>query len=508
MASSTSPDTLHSTPGLGLLLPTAGLLFTVFALVYLSEVSNPDLPAVDQVEFTTAASLEETPLEGWQRTPLPVRFCRVTTCKDAYEVLRVHFHVASPGQNWGIYLPQFESAAQISLNRQVVRRIGRLEDPVSNFAGTPVLVEFLPGQLQPGQNELIIHFSEIAWGFGKLGPFYVGPLDELAGSFNIRHFTQVTLLEIPLYLFTPALLFIIVFSVIGQADRTLVAFAFLLAFYLLRTTNELVVDPWLNHPFHAFMYYAATLGLLATAYSFVGRWTEGSIRTIERIVWSVALAATVYIAWQLSQSLRLGTIASNAIMRYFVLAAFPYLLFLIIRYVYQTWEWSKAWIAGALITTAAIAVFDVYRSWPPAMPGVFYTNLGPPLLVLAFALELAHRHAQSIRAVNQANRHLTETVQRREEELADNYARLKSIEHEHLLMTERQRIMRDMHDGVGGQLAALSSRLQRESLPLQQVRQNVRDSLQDLRLLIGSLDTVPDDVGLALGSLRPRLQSW
>ncbi|MCB1590421.1 MAG: hypothetical protein KDI56_16030, partial [Xanthomonadales bacterium] len=68
-------------------------------------------------------------------------------------------------------------------------------------------------------------------------------------------------------------------------------------------------------------------------------------------------------------------------------------------------------------------------------------------------------------------------------------------------------IMRDMHDGVGGQLVALIGQVEHGGLQPGHFRQQLRRSLDDLRLMIDSLDDACADLGVALGMLRQRLQA-
>jgi signal transduction histidine kinase len=69
--------------------------------------------------------------------------------------------------------------------------------------------------------------------------------------------------------------------------------------------------------------------------------------------------------------------------------------------------------------------------------------------------------------------------------------------------------MRDMHDGVGGQLAALVMTLRRDGSATPELANRVEASLNDLRLIIDSLDdVVAADLRTALALFRERTGSW
>jgi signal transduction histidine kinase len=66
--------------------------------------------------------------------------------------------------------------------------------------------------------------------------------------------------------------------------------------------------------------------------------------------------------------------------------------------------------------------------------------------------------------------------------------------------------MRDMHDGVGSQLMATLNAFERGQLPAQQVGDLLRQCIEDLRLVIDSLDAGEHNLVAALANLRYRLE--
>lgn len=76
---------------------------------------------------------------------------------------------------------------------------------------------------------------------------------------------------------------------------------------------------------------------------------------------------------------------------------------------------------------------------------------------------------------------------------------------------ERRELVRDMHDGVGGRLVALLTRV-REAPPDQaELAASVQASLDDLRLVVDALDSAGDPLDVALAvwveRMRPRLRA-
>jgi signal transduction histidine kinase len=129
-----------------------------------------------------------------------------------------------------------------------------------------------------------------------------------------------------------------------------------------------------------------------------------------------------------------------------------------------------------------------------------------PLLMLGLVAAFLSRNVQLFRSSAQINRLLNQRLQQREAELTRTHEQLRSAERAQVLAVERHRLMQDMHDGVGGQLAALLSLAQARRPDPEHLLQAVTEGLTDLRLIIDSLNQIDDDLALALGSLRGRLQ--
>ena len=94
-------------------------------------------------------------------------------------------------------------------------------------------------------------------------------------------------------------------------------------------------------------------------------------------------------------------------------------------------------------------------------------------------------------------------------------AREEAVKHERerVLVEERERIMQDMHDGIGGQLVAslaIVENYQHNDIDIgmayEEIRGLLKDCLDDLRLVIDSLDNSTDKLAVLLGMFRHRTQ--
>jgi signal transduction histidine kinase len=80
------------------------------------------------------------------------------------------------------------------------------------------------------------------------------------------------------------------------------------------------------------------------------------------------------------------------------------------------------------------------------------------------------------------------------------------VEKEMMLLLERERITREMHDGLGGQLVSTIAMLERGRSTQSEVTEALRRALDDMRIVIDSLDPTTTDLTTSLGKLRVRLE--
>ena len=90
----------------------------------------------------------------------------------------------------------------------------------------------------------------------------------------------------------------------------------------------------------------------------------------------------------------------------------------------------------------------------------------------------------------------------------DSEARaLKEAIEQRTLLEERQRLVRDMHDGIGGQLLSVLIKLRSGEAPREELAHDVQATIAELRLLTAAMDSEQPGLGGALADLRRRLET-
>ena len=136
-------------------------------------------------------------------------------------------------------------------------------------------------------------------------------------------------------------------------------------------------------------------------------------------------------------------------------------------------------------------------------------QLGSGLEMLLLAFTLAYRfnliRREATAVVERSNADLARHLQAKEAELTAAHARLRVSDRLQTISQERQRLVQDMHDGVGSSLVTALMVVERGRLNGEEVARVLKSCIDDLKLAIDSMEPVDADLQLLLATLRFRL---
>jgi signal transduction histidine kinase len=137
---------------------------------------------------------------------------------------------------------------------------------------------------------------------------------------------------------------------------------------------------------------------------------------------------------------------------------------------------------------------------------VFLTNFAGVGITIVFWYIMFRRYIEALETATLAKADLARRLAQREAELTDSHARLREVEHRELLHQERQRLMQDMHDGLGSTLVGALRVVENGRAAKLDLVGVLRGCIDDLKLTIDSMEPVETDLLLLLATLRFRLQ--
>jgi signal transduction histidine kinase len=445
---------------------------------------------------------------AWQTVRLPDAWARARPQAPLSAAwYRLAFeHPLGETQPWAVYLPYLYDGGQVWVNGALVAQIPENSEQVRVRWIRPHLVQLPPTLLVTGTNTLDLRVPEPRPGASmRLPQLMVGPAAELAPLYDHRFFwTSVTpqITTVVCLLASACVLFIwwrrrseVNYGLFGVAS----------ALWGLRTLTfvfeAVPVEIW---PAWRMVVHASTGGFIVVMT--VLAWRVAGIRKpwFERALFMYWLLGPL---WLLAQ----GPAAEPLVNRYWIGGFLP-----IGATIIGVSAWSlvsrRTLEAAALPASMAIAALagmhDYMLAWEldPAFLGrwtahrVNLLHFGADLILVAMGGLLTGRFVRTLRSMEEMNQTLEQRVAQREGELALNYLRMTALERENAASQERQRIMRELHDGMGSQLFVALSRVERGDMQNGEIAEALRGCIAEMRIALDTMTPQDLDFRSTLGN--------
>ena len=450
---------------------------------------------------------------------------------DGYEVsipdsakrvrFEVDFVLPPQPEPQALYLAIREEISEIRLNGMIIQSANPLPKLAGLMTSEPAYYHLPSRLLRPGTNHLVID-KETTGLQSALSEFAIGPAEVMARSFRVRNFllTDLALIGVGILAFSLLLCLAVNWP---DEDKARIRALMLLLASCAAGTGFLTFSPPVALGLFAFVMLWSALNLaMAVA---IAVFVLHEIRAPS--VW----VRWVYRLWPLLQGLfllaflALALLPSQLLFWLTTLVNAGYLLVCVaggLAVLLLAWTLVRehgrqllersvlALCCSALVMDRVGSMVDLHSPFDAALPLTLpWSQIIGAFLGLAMVLALAREAALARRTVIDSNRLLTERLNQREAELAASFAERTQMQRQAAVLEERQRLVRDMHDGIGGKLVGL--RLQAAQLDAAGMESALDDSLADLRLIVDSLDTAEDELIDALIAferrVRPQVQA-
>lgn len=165
-------------------------------------------------------------------------------------------------------------------------------------------------------------------------------------------------------------------------------------------------------------------------------------------------------------------------------------------------DWTLDAAVVLLVPTISLAdMFDSLNRNPLTLSSAPLGLFGLALLLL---LGIVRRGRMLSLRLENANLLLEQEISAKQAEIEATARLLRQREAEAAVQAERARIMQDMHDGMGGHLLSVLTLTRNAATSREAIGATVEQAIEDLRLMIDSLDSVGDTLDFALGQFRER----
>ena len=410
-----------------------------------------------------------------------------------------------PNRLWGIYLPSVSMNAEVYLNDQLLGSGGSFENPIDRVWSRPLYFAIPNGMLHPGVNVVQIRLKADPVMTGLMGPVYLGPHSELRPSFDRHYFLRVSIVElITGVLFILAVIIGLIWLLRPQ-EKLCGWFALASLIWALHNLNLLVTDISIPTRLWDWFFNYMTLGwftIISTV--FIHRFLGVHRPRLERIFLIIgALGGLILLFTEGPWFYWLAINVWDSLL--LTLGLYPLSL------VYAHYRRHRDTVSLLLVAAGMTIIIFALHDWLlmnniiSRVEGL-YIQYAAPAVIIGFGWLLIRDFVRARDEADSLNRELEQRVEQKTVELEQNHQRLRALESQHLLAAERDRIMRDMHDGMGGHLVSTLAMVETGQASREHVAEALRAALDDLRLMIDSLEPVEDDLALVLGMYRSRLE--
>lgn len=420
--------------------------------------------------------------------------------------------LASDNELRTLYIPRWKTDGQLTVYGD-----GRLLYMSSanvywNGWNIPLLIPLEATSNAHPPSVILLRIERPRFSGGGISSVWVEDGDSLNWRYRIRYLLQVGL---P-YAGSTAFLAIGIFSFFVwcwlRRESSYLLFFFISVASFIRTLHYYVGENKLpiSEEWFTWLTINALFWMVVVTHLFLNHLHHRPQRWLNAIVYASALGVGI-----------LTLPALSGVLNAYALAPLTYLIVIVVGSmvagggVYQSWRVRSrdglilsGWaVLGMLLGCHDWALQNNFLSIEDIYLGP-YSNIGAFLICMHI---MFRRYLHANESVQKTNESLTFRLQEREDELKMSHQRLREIEHRQILSRERQRLMQDMHDGMGSSLLVALLSAEKGELDASMLADVLKNCIDDLKLTIDSMEPVEADLLLLLATLRfrltPRLES-
>jgi signal transduction histidine kinase len=480
------------------------LLMMTVALGYvLGELHNPPRPehvttvseAVFQAQGSTESGVRSLP-DDWSASGTEATIARYSFLLNL---------PTAPNELWGVSLPAVVMNAELQINGVTFGSRGSFGTPVARNWNRPLYFTIPPGILRAGFNHFEVLVRSEPAGSGLLAMVHVGSDAHLRPFHERRHFLTYSLSQFIVIMLVFMAGLMLILHGLRPADSIYGWYALACLAWGLHNLNLVVVEIPVPTPWWDWLNVASMVWLPVLSTVFIHRFLGLHTRRFEAALFAGAAALCLALA-VLPQAIFYGYAVRSTNTLILSLGLYPVMLLGRHYFRRRHPDVLLLFLAGLLMVLLGVHDLLVVNQVLPRPEG-FLLHYSAPVVLTVFTGILLKRFVQALHQAEDLSRHLDGRVKAKHEELTSNYKRMQRLERERVLVKERERLTRDMHDGMGGHLVSLMAQIDTGHSDPEDLRQGLQDALDDLRLMIDSMEDVGGDLPAVLAMFRGRIEA-
>ncbi len=403
-----------------------------------------------------------------------------------------------------LYFLSVSPGAQLSLNGQVLFTRKAPDGAFAMARAIPVLVSLPAALLQPGDNLVALETSGFIRPQTLAPAVFAGPPGALASCFTLA---WLALEVFPLIVLSAALFFGIMLLVLWSVRRHEAVYLAMAGLLFIFASNLLrFLSPTIDLPAWVLVFCNASVIMKCGLEPFfLASWFGLPPTRLIRLNIPVSVLLVLVIM----------ALPDEWRVQYVDLLSFPFVLYSIIfslsllmpLALHRPEPDARVLLCFAAMTIIAFGIDRAFQGQDVGSALNFGNGMrGMTPVVIVFGFMLVSKWLDGMQALDEANTHLRQELEAAEMLLTQSLGRRHAEEKQALLLVERERLMHDLHDGLGNRLTAALAQACNLATPRAALERNLREALAELRLVLTSMDDVGDDLAQGIAGFLPQLQ--
>ena len=452
--------------------------------------------------------------DGWKPVDLPYTAARelVPTASSGMRAITDWYRIDLSGQprttqQRVLYLPRWKTLGHISVYGDGVLLYQSHGSPIHNGYNHPLLLPLNATANTLSPTSVLIRVDRLRNSGSGFSTVWVGDEHALAWRYQSRQLLQV---QLP-FMGSAAFLAVGAFAFavwLGKRRESLyllfsaisgVAFLRMLHYYVGGSYIP-ISDEWFE-----WMTVSSLLWLIVLIHLFLQRLHQQPSAWLTRVALGLTLACNLATLPHVSTSivsLYLFTPLLNLAVLPVAVLIFAVNLRKALRAQLPEVRLVAGWTVFAVVFTSYEGLLQNNLVSPESVYTSPYAIIS---LFFVFSFIMFQRYTGAFAEVGRLNTELVLRLRAREAELEQSYQRLRVIENQQMLNAERRRLMQDMHDGLGSSLISAIRSVERGTMNEAEISSVLKSCMEDLKLVIDSMESVDADLLLLLATLRFRL---
>lgn len=479
--------------------PTAGATLLLFmAIIWLLFNLTPDVRASKDLDTLNCQTID--PVSSKNSQDSRVFRCEANVFLPDQQSIRPDSD-SDGGANFALIAPIFRDILTVTVNGVPVgqARLNQWRMP-GRLATVPAIISLPERNFKPGRNKIEIAVSGLAGRDPRLGRLYIGPEQEVFEQFHRLWFVAVIL---PTLMLGGQTALALMFFIIWSRRRQETALGWLALVLLLDALRGSPLIPALGIESSTVSYWSLLVPFSSAAYLMFARavvnlpstsWTW--LAWVGPLLVSIAaLAADPSVATGLLMPLGVAAIIGNLLWAMFVLTIGS-----------QRRIQEAQLLLICTVVFAGLVVHDVLLMVQLIEGEVALARPGLLVLLTAIIKLMIDRFTSAMSELDQTAEILRARTIEIEAKLREADEQLRLQREKAILEQERARLMRDLHDGLGGEMIAVLALAERGEGKASEIAYHARAALSDMRLIIASLEDYGGEFTMALGAWKERVE--